>query len=102
MRKYICIILLLIAITVTADAQFTVRTIYFQPTDAIDKTADIRKMMAAVHVFFGKEMQRLTLTHKNFRIEKDATDQIVVHTVRGKHPTAHYSASDTTLQRHIP
>ena len=102
MKKYICIIFFFIAITITADAQFTVRTIYFQPTDAIDKTADIRKMMAAVHVFFGKEMQRLTLTHKNFRIEKDATDQIVVHTVRGKHPTAHYSASDTTYNAISP
>ena len=85
-----------------SDANFTVRTIYFQPTDAIDKTADIRKMMADVHDYFGREMQRLTLTYKTFRIEKDASDQIVVHTVRGKHPAAHYSAFDTTYTAVAP
>ena len=78
-----------------SDAQFIVQTIYFQPQGTPDKTADIRKMMADVHDFFGREMQRHGFGFKTFRIEKDATDQIVVHTVKGKHPTASYIA-DTT------
>ena len=79
----------------TADAQFTVKIIYFQPTDTNDKTAVIRDLMAEVHDYYGREMQRLIHVRKTFRIETDANDQIVVHTIKGNHPTARYIAADT-------
>lgn len=95
MRKCLCfLIAFLCFFTLYADAQFTVRTIYFQPTDAPDKTAEVRKMMADVHEFYAKEMNRLIHVRKTFRIETK-NNQIVVHTIRGKHPTAHYIADKT-------
>ncbi len=88
-------LLTLLGFVLAADAQFVVRTIYFQPQGTPDKTAEIRKMMADVHDFFGREMQRNGFGFKTFHIEKDTNAQIVVHTVKGKHPTANYTA-DTT------
>ena len=79
-------LLTLLGFVLAADAQFVVRTIYFQPQGTPDKTAEIRKMMADVHDFFGREMQRNGFGFKTFHIEKDTNAQIVVHTVKGKHP----------------
>lgn len=96
MKKYnYTLIGLLLWVSMVADAQFVVKTIYFQPQGTPDKTADIRKMMADVHDFYGREMQRNGFGLKTFHIEKDTNDQIVVHTVKGQHPTANYIA-DTT------
>ena len=89
------VLLTLLRFVLAADAQFVVRTIYFQPQGTPDKTAEIRKMMADVHDFYGREMQRNGYGLKTFRIEKDTNAQIVVHTIKGKHPTANYIA-DTT------
>ena len=83
-------LLTLLGFVLATDAQFVVKTIYFQPQDTPDKTAEILKMMDAVHIFFGKEMQRNGFGLKTFHIEKDTNNQIVVHTVKGKHPAANY------------
>ena len=91
----LALILLFLLIAGSADAQFVVKTIYFKPQGTPDKTADIREMMADVHNYFGKEMQRNGFGFKTFHIEKDTNNQIIVHTVRGQHPTADYNA-DTT------
>ena len=90
---FICILTIplpLLGFVLAADAQFVVKTIYFQPIGTPDKTADIRKMMDAVHIFFGKEMQRNGFGLKTFHIEKDTNNQIAVHTVKGQHPAANY------------
>lgn len=97
MKKYnytLILSILLLSVS-TADAQFVVRTIYFQPQGTPDKTAEIREMMAEVHDYFGREMQRLIHVRKTFRIQRDANNQIVVHTIKGKHPTARYISDDT-------
>lgn len=104
MKKYndtLILSILLLWVSMTADAQFVVKTIYFQPQDTPDKTAEIRKMMADVHDFYGRDMQRHGFGLKTFHIEKDANDQIVVHTVKGKHHTANYIA-DTTYDAIAP
>ena len=99
MKKYnytLILSILLMSVSMVSDAQFVVKTIYFQPQGTPDKTAEIRKMMADVHDFYGREMQRDGHGFKTFRIEKDVNEQIVVHTVKGKHPTAHYRVPNTT------
>ena len=90
MKKYNYTIILLLLWVSIADAQFVVRTIYFQPQGTPDKTEEIRKVMADTHDFIGREMQRNGFGLKSFRIEKDTNDQIVVHTVKGQHPAANY------------
>ena len=95
------VLLTLLRFVLAADAQFVVRTIYFQPQGTPDRTTDIRKMMADTHDFIGREMQRNGFGFKTFRIEKDTNDEIVVHTVKGQHPTATYNA-DTTYNAISP
>ena len=101
MKKYNYTIILLLLWVSIADAQFVVKTIFFQPQGTPDRTADIRKMMADVHDFIGREMQRNGYGFKTFRIEKDTNDEIVVHTVKGQHPTATYN-TDTVYNAITP
>ena len=101
MKKYNYTIILLLLWVSIADAQFVVKTIFFQPQGTPDKTAEIRKMMADVHDYYGREMQRNGFGLKTFHIEKDTNDQIVVHTVKGAHPTATYN-TDTVYNAISP
>lgn len=87
--------MLLLWVSITADAEFTVRTIYFQPTDAPNKTVEIRKMMGDVRDYFAKEMHRNGFGRKTFRIETE-NNEIAVHTIKAKHPAAHYKAPAKT------
>ena len=80
----------------TTSADFTVRVIYFQPTDApvaapIDK---IRYAMEHAQEYYADEMERHKFGRKTFRLERDDTGKIVVHNVRGRHPASYY-AGDT-------
>ena len=101
MKKYNYTLILLLLWVSIADAQFVVKTIYFQPQGTPDKTEEIRKVMADTHDFIGREMQRNGFGLKTFRIEKDANDQIVVHNVKGKHPAANYN-TDTAYNAISP
>ena len=104
MKKYnytLILSMLLLWVSMVSDAQFVVKTIYFQPQGTPDKTAEIRETMAEVHDYFGKEMQRNGFGLKTFHIERDANDQVLVHTVKGRHPTANYIA-DTTYDAIAP
>lgn len=111
-RRFCFIILLLLTFvlcSVTSDAleNFTVRVIYFQPADVNDPNMPdlIRNRMADVHEFYADEMDRHGFGRKTFRIEKDATDKIVVHTINGKHNADHYGNAPKThiaMQPELP
>lgn len=81
--------LLLVVLAVSAEP-FTVRVVYFQPTDTPDLTAKIQEIIGDVHQYYADEMQRHGFGNKTFRVEKNANDQISVHRIQGKHDTQHY------------
>ncbi len=105
--KYIRIIFtLLIVFTVQlVHAEYSVRVIYFQPTDApvagpIEK---IRDAMEHTQEYYAEEMERHKFGRKTFRLERDTAGKVVVHTVKGKY-TAHHYFRDTagTLDAELP
>jgi len=49
--------------------------------------------MEQVHQFYGREMERHGYGAKTFRFERDANDEIVIHTINGNHNTWHYSGN---------
>lgn len=94
-RLFTLIVSVLLLWASHATAEFTVRTIYFQPQGEPDKTAEVREMMAEVHRTYAQEMERHGYGLKSFRVETD-NNQIVVHTVRGKHNADHYATAPKT------
>lgn len=91
-KRIFILALLLISLSINATAEFTVRTIYFQPQGTKDHVDRIRNIMADVHELYASEMERHGFGEKTFRLETE-NDQVVVHTVRGKHNAAHYAAA---------
>ena len=88
--KILCLCLLLM-IPSQLFAEWTVQTIYFQPTDA--PAANITKIhshMTRAQRLFRTEMQDNGFEAKTFTLERDTRQQVIVHTIRGKHNTEYY------------
>ena len=96
------IILLAILLIPCADAQlpFIVQTVYFQPTDAPQAPDTLAETMKAVQTFYETEMERNGYGTKTFRLENDARENPIIHTINGRHPIAHYQA--TTYNSILP
>lgn len=87
--------ILLIAITFmrTASAEFIVKTIYFQPTNAAafaDVQDKISKLSIACQELYASEMDRHGFGEKTYRLEKDGDNNVRIHHVVGKHAADHY------------
>lgn len=87
----------------TSYAEYTVRTIYFQPTDAPAAPVEkIRSAMEHTQKFYADEMDRHKFGRKTFRLERSA-GKIVVHTVKGRHAANHYrNDTEGTLDAELP
>ena len=96
--------LLFLFVIATSNADFTVRIIYFRPTDASAASIEkIRAAMAHTQEFYADEMQKHKFGRKTFKLERDNTGEIIIHTVRGRHKASHYF-NDTagTLNAELP
>lgn len=76
-----------------ANAQpiYTVRTVYFQPTDAPPPITQIIPLLVQSQNFFKSEMKRHGYGAKTFKLETNETGTLGFHHIRAKHNTAHYS-----------
>ena len=88
-------ILLTIMLISTADAQlpFVVQTVYFKPTDAPPAPKTLSQTMRDVQLLYLEEMERNGYGAKTFRLETDAKGNTIIHTINGRHATAHYQAT---------
>ena len=93
MKKYNYILILsilLLWVSIVSDAQFIVKTVYFQPTDAPNPTRQIFDFLNKSADFYRNEMERHGYGRKTFKLETDGAGNPGIHHVRGKHNTAHY------------
>ena len=94
---YISLIILLLSIfNIEAIAiEYTVRTVYFIPTDSQDKSnwLDLDSMMKTNQEVYKDEMSRHGFDDKEFRLELDNDGNVIVHKIHGKHNKAHYFAN---------
>ena len=109
MKKTALTLLFIIFLPFASDAvdPFTVRAIYFQPTDIDDPSMPntIRDRMESVYQFYADEMDRHGFGKKTFRIETDEHDRIVVHTIKGQHNADFYGNAPKThiaMQPELP
>ena len=94
MKRFIALTFLfsiLLIPCVAAQPVFTVRTIYFQPTDApAAQIGRIIELLIESQDFYRSEMERHGYGAKTFRLETDGAGNVGFHQIRGKHNAAHY------------
>ena len=91
---FIAILLLAITFVSTTSAEFIVKTIYFQPTDApafADVQDKISKLSITCQELYASEMDRHGFGEKTYRLEKDGVNNVRIHHIIGKHPADHYT-----------
>ncbi len=90
------ILFTLLGFVFTADANptYTVRTVYFQPTDAPGPTRKIIELLIQSQDFYRAEMERHGYGPKTFKLETDGAGNVGFYPIRGKH-NADYYVTDT-------
>ncbi len=85
MKKFCLIFLTVISICVNAYANnFVVDCIYFKPSDIGDHRLDkIKRTITEAQIRYEEEMHRHGFGRKTFRLQRDATGEIIIHKVNG-------------------
>lgn len=99
MLKRLLLILItfnLFILNTSAVDPFTVRVVYFKPTDAPEMEDEIQDMMHNIHEYYGSEMERYGHGLKTFRIQNDPNNNIIVHTINAKQNSAYYATAENT------
>ena len=107
MQKQLLLIfaLLFLFVIATSDADFSVRVIYFRPIDApaVAPVAKIRNALEHTQKFYADQMEKHKFGRKTFRLERDNSGEIVIHTVKGRHKAQHYfNDTQGTLNAELP
>lgn len=96
-RFFIAILSVFLISTAIADAQFMLRAVYFQPTDAPPLTRDHFQMISDVQDFYRTEIERHGYDPKTFTLDTTDEGHFRIYTIKAKHPAIHY-LSDTYNQ----
>ena len=87
--------ILLLATCAYAQQPFTVRVVYFTPSDKSVPIEEVisqkRTIMIQVQKFYALEMRKYGYGEKTFTLEKDANNRVVIHKVRGTRKLKEYS-----------
>ena len=101
LKPLLACLLLSILIPVASESvePYTVRTVYFIPTDSIDRSdwLDLDNIMKNNQEVYSSEMDRHGFPGKTFKLETDNQGQVIVHKFNGKHDKAHYSGDTISL-----
>ncbi len=93
----ICVCFVLYVPKLYSLEPYTVRTVYFMPTDSIDRSdwLDLNDIMKSNQNVYRNEMDRYGFPDKTFRLELDNEGKVIVHKIIGKGNKAFYR--DDTL-----
>ena len=71
---------------------YTVRTVYYMPSDSDDKSEwlDLDDIMKSNQSVFRDEMDRHGFPNKTFRLELDSKGDVIVHKIRSNHTKSYY------------
>lgn len=78
---------------------YIVRSIYFIPTDSIDRSdwLDLGGIMKGVQLTYKDQMDRHGFPNQTFRLETDQDGKVIVHKVKGDHNKAHYAGNTASI-----
>ncbi len=96
---FICVCFTLYIPNLYSLEPYTVRTVYFMPTDSIDRSdwLDLDNIMKNNQEVYESEMERHGFLGKTFRLETDKQGQVIVHKIKGRHNKVHYSGDTYAL-----
>ncbi len=104
--RYSFIPLLIVAFSLLvvsiASSEFLVKSIYFMPTDSIDRSVEINLdgIMKSVQDTYRDEMNRHGFGSKTFELETDKKGKVVVHKMKGKQDISFYSRAGSFTDIH--
>lgn len=80
---------------------YTVRTVYFIPSDSDDRSdwLDLDDIMKSTQSIYRDEMHRHGFPNKTFRLELDDKGDVVVHKIRSNHNKAYYFHNTMAIVR---
>ena len=94
--KSCLLVLLLTLFFLLTDAiavTYTVRTIYFTPADKVSAPIPFKQLMKDVQNVYRSEMIKHGFGDKTFKLETDATGDVVIHQINGKFNAVHYETN---------
>ena len=96
--------LLLMPINSYSIEPFEVRVIYFRPVGSPSTPVDrLTQLMQETQEFYRVQMEQNGYGSRSFKIETDANNDIIIHTVDGKHNPWHYSGNtDEEIEKELP
>ncbi len=96
--RHIVVLMFLVLGSNISNAEYLVKTIYFQPTNSQDRSEwlDLDDIMKSVQDTYRDEMERHGFPNQTFRLETNQDNKVIVHKVKGDHNRAHY-AGNTAL-----
>ena len=89
----------------TADPTFTVRCVYFLPSDSTtQQNIDIKLDALAKQAqrFYANEMARHGYGQKTFRLETDTSGKIVLHGINGQSTSQYYHQNHAQIESELP
>ena len=95
-KRLFTFIFSILLLCVSLSDAFTVRTIYFKPTDAdaLDKPHledEISDIVLDAQAWYAAEMERNGFGNETFDLETDHNGKAIVHIVEGRHKAQHYA-----------
>ncbi|MDE0088716.1 MAG: hypothetical protein OXU23_23550 [Candidatus Poribacteria bacterium] len=85
-------ILFILGFSNLSYAEYLVKTIYFQPTDAPEPDIELyQDMMLQIQEYYREDMIEDGYGNKTFNLELNNEGKVKIHVVRGKHNSAHYN-----------
>lgn len=78
---------------------YTVRVIYFQPTDSQDRSEwlDLDDIMKSIQITYQDEMNCHGFGNKTFELETNKDGKVIVHKVRGNQNKAAYFSNPASI-----
>lgn len=83
---------------------YQVRVIYFKPVGSLSTPTDqLTQLIEETQEFYKAQMEEHGYGAKTFRIESNENDEVIIHTVEGKHAPSYYAGNTyEEIEKELP
>ena len=103
--KVLCILLLtfIVPFAIANDDNYTVRTVFFQPTDVDGPPIDIVDMLLEIQAIYRQEMVRHGHGNRTFKLDRNENKNAIFYVVEGAKRSGEYmNAAWRSITRELP
>ena len=105
MKKLIVFLFLLSSLQLAHAVEFTVRCVYFLPTDTTEQPGVLARLDSytkQAQRFYADEMERHGYGRKTFKLELNANNVIILYLVKGRYSSEHYHQHRSGIEAELP